>query len=95
MCGGRKLNEHAGLVSQMARTLGIDLMQAMVDGRLTAEDWRDAVMACTGCAEPGDCHRWLAERQETGAAAPPAYCRNGDLMGRLAQGAAVAPVTAD
>lgn len=85
MCDARTLNRHAALVSRMAETLGIDLGQAAREGHLQAEGWRDAVLACTGCAEPGACTEWLAERQEARAEAPPDYCRNAGLMAGLAE----------
>jgi len=85
MCEARTLNRHAALVNRMAETLGLDLTQATREGRLSAETWRDAVMSCTGCAEPDHCTGWLAERHETGAEAPPDYCQNAALMTRLVQ----------
>lgn len=85
MCEARTLNRHAALVNRMAETLGLDLSRATREGRLSAETWRDAVMSCTSCADPGNCTLWLAEHHDTGAEAPPDYCRNTDLMGRLVQ----------
>ncbi|AMY68436.1 DUF6455 family protein [Frigidibacter mobilis] len=85
MCEARTLNRHAALVSRMAETLGLDLTQATREGRLSADAWRDAVLACTGCADPGDCMIWLADRHEAGAEAPPDYCRNAGLMAELAR----------
>lgn len=84
MCEARTLNRHAALVNRMAETLGLDLTQATREGRLSAEAWRDAVLACTGCSDPEHCMGWMAELQEQGAEAPPAYCENADLMARLA-----------
>lgn len=84
MCDARTLNRHAALVSRMAETLGLDLTQVMREGRLQSEAWRDAVLDCTCCTAPEACMAWLAERHETGAEAPPDYCRNAGLMARLA-----------
>lgn len=84
MCEARTLNRHAALVNRMAETLGLDLGRAVREGRLQSETWRDAVLDCTCCPAPDECTGWLAERQETGASAPPAQCRNAGLMARLA-----------
>jgi hypothetical protein len=41
----------------------------------------EVVLACTGCAAPGACERWLDSR-EAGEAAPD-YCRNTGLFAEL------------
>lgn len=84
MCETRTLNLHAQLVSHMGDTLGVDLTTAMQRGDLSPELWRDAVLACTGCTQPCDCKDWLAEHAQTGAKAPPDYCRNTEMFETLA-----------
>lgn len=83
MCGHRNLNHHAALVNRMAETLGIDMTKALHDERLSAEEWRDTVLRCTGCSAPETCQDWLADHHEAGAEATPDYCRNTALMEAL------------
>lgn len=90
MCDARTLNRHAALVNRMAETLGIDMTEAMRESRLSSQEWRDTVMRCTNCADPEHCMTWLAERQETGAEAPPDYCENRPLMAELRTGSSEA-----
>ena len=83
MFGARMLNRHAALMNRMAETVGVDLTEAISEGRLTGEGWRDAVIACTGCSDPEDCITWLALRDGEPAEATPAYCANARLMEEL------------
>ena len=68
MFGVKKVAHHAGLMEQMADTVGADLREAVADHRLSAADYRTAVIRCTTCE---------------GAEEAPAYCRNRDLLERL------------
>ena len=43
MFGAKTINRHAALMNRMAETLGVDLTEAIADGRLPAEAWREAV----------------------------------------------------
>lgn len=83
MFGAKTLNRHAALANTMASRLGVDLTKAMADGRMSAETWRGAVLRCTGCSDPKNCQKFLAETAETGAMAPPDFCRNAGLMESL------------
>jgi len=80
----RTLKRHAGLVDRMAGAQGVDLEAKMMEGLRTPGNLADAVLACTGCANPGDCARWL-DSHEPGEAAPD-YCRNSDLFADLKAG---------
>lgn len=77
------LKRHAGLVDQMADTLGVDLEEQTLRGEVSIDDISDAVLNCTGCSNPDHCEGWLAEKQGD-AARPPGYCRNVDLLMKLA-----------
>ena len=76
---------HADLVDRMASALGIDLEEKIMQGQLQIDTLGDAVLRCTGCADPEACERWLAE-QEGVAAKGPEMCRNSDLFELLKQG---------
>ena len=78
------LKRHAALVDRMATALGIDLEEAVLSGQLAMDELSDAVLRCTGCADPGHCSGWLAVRAEAQAA--PGICRNRELLARLRRG---------
>lgn len=75
------LRRHAALVDRMATALGIDLEEAALSGRVAVDEISEAVLRCTGCADPTHCEGWLASR--VSAEVAPGYCRNRDLMARL------------
>lgn len=50
-----RLDRHARLMDRMADTLGLDLAEESMAGRLTPEDYRSAVFRCTGCTRPEEC----------------------------------------
>lgn len=85
MPGKATLKRHAALVDQMAETVGVDLEQAMMEGRMTSDQLSDVVLTCTGCSEAEACARWLATQDEQ-AATTPDYCRNTDTFQRLSDG---------
>lgn len=86
MHGPKTLKYHADLVDRMARTVGVDLEGAVLDGTARFDDLADAVLRCADCSDPGHCARWLAEAETRDQ--PPGYCRNGDLFAALKTGAA-------
>lgn len=77
-----KINHHATLVDHMASKLGLDLDEKTMQGQLPPERLSEAVLRCTGCACPGDCEAWLAEKSAPQPATP-SYCRNQDLFDQL------------
>ncbi len=77
-----KLDHHADLVADMAKVRDVDIGQAMIDGKLSASEYRNAVRRCTGCTSPEACAVWLSEHPD-GADAAPEFCRNGHLFERL------------
>ncbi|MDA7423812.1 DUF6455 family protein [Thalassococcus lentus] len=76
------LKRHAGLVDAMAEAQGLDLEEQMLRGKLSFSELEDAVLACTGCAEPCQCEKWLNELDGK-AAETPIYCRNASLFSDL------------
>lgn len=84
MAGSRTLHHHAALVSRMAEMLGLELTDALAHGVLAGEDWREAVLRCTGCEDPDACLVWIVARDGAQAAATaPAACRNAALFDDL------------
>ncbi|MBY6082463.1 DUF6455 family protein [Ruegeria arenilitoris] len=77
-----ELRRHAALVDRMALKLGVDLQEAAIGGSVSIDEITDAVLRCTGCTNPDHCDRALALRSSDGR--PPEYCRNQELLARLA-----------
>lgn len=75
------LKLHAGLVDDMAMSLGVDLEEAAIGGQLTIDDLTDAVLRCTGCANPAHCQASLQDSNDTRQT--PEYCRNRTLLHKL------------
>ncbi len=66
------------LTLDMARSRGIDLPRALVDGIVTRAEYAEALVRCRTCADPRACRDWLA-----GSAEVPQGCRNGPLFDEL------------
>ncbi len=75
------LRRHAGLVDEMATTLGVDLQEAAIEGALRVDEISEAVLRCTECPNPEHCGRFLAHNKTAPKA--PEYCRNQELLNRL------------
>lgn len=84
MQNDRTLKQHAALVDRMAGTLGVDLEQKLMEGRMRLDAFGDAVLACTGCAHPDTCAHWLSRTARAESA--PDYCRNGNFFASLMSG---------
>lgn len=82
MPGRTDFKRHAQLVDHMANTLGLDLEEQMLRGKLTFSQLDDAILTCTGCTQPCACEAWLASQDQV-APMPPEYCRNVPLFEEL------------
>ncbi|WP_114966248.1 DUF6455 family protein [Alkalilacustris brevis] len=80
----KRIDQHAALVGQMADTVGIDVGEAMASGRLEPESLRGAVLRCMRCDSVEECSAWLYAHADATAESPPDYCRNRELLERLA-----------
>lgn len=80
-----RLKTHAALFDDMSQSLGLDLQDEAISGRLQFDEISEAVLRCAQCAHPSDCAAKLAGRAQVQAAAPD-YCRNRDLLGYLKEG---------
>jgi len=78
----KRLDHHSELMENMAQTLGVDLSDALTQGRLAPSGLRDAMLACVCCTGADECPGWLAKHAD-GADHAPGYCRNGALFDRL------------
>ncbi len=79
-----RIDRHARLVERMADTVGVDLAEESLRGRMPPQEYRAAVLRCTGCSQVDACCSWL-EAHPDGAVAPPDYCRNKITFERSAQ----------
>ena len=76
---------HADLVDRMATTLGLDLEEKIMEGKLQIDSLGDVVLRCTGCTDPEGCEAWL-DAQGGDAPEAPGMCRNADLFEMLKKG---------
>jgi hypothetical protein len=70
-----------GYTRGMARTMGVSLPEAVLEGWISRGDLDHLVEACRTCGETGKCTEWLAQTVETEAA--PGFCRNAPVLGAL------------
>ncbi len=75
------LKKHAELVDRMANRVGVDLEDAAIRGDVSIDQISDAVLRCTGCANPDHCQSLLNRAEITGNT--PEYCRNKPLFNQL------------
>ena len=58
---------------RVARTLGLNLTEALADGRLDRQSYQLMVAECQTCAHAADCTRWMASTRAAAGEAP-AFC---------------------
>lgn len=75
-----KIDRHAELVRRMGERAGVDLGEALIAGRLSAEAYRSSVFACSQCGRVGACEKLLADGDK---AAAPDYCANKSIFDHL------------
>ena len=63
-----------GLTRGMARTLGVNLIEAVTDGWYSRAELSKLVASCAACGASERCTAWLAKTAK--ADALPAYCSN-------------------
>ena len=76
------IDRHFWLTRSVARMIGVNLTEAMEEGRLTPDGYCEMVSRCrtSGCCER--CQSWLA-RQNGHAAAAPDCCANAPTLNAL------------
>ncbi len=70
-----------GYTCGMARTMGVSLPAAVVEGWISRGDLDHLVEACRTCGETGKCTEWLARTVKTET--PPGFCRNAQVLRAL------------
>ena len=77
------IRHHFMLSQSMAKVTGADLAHAVHEGRITQDDWANAVTRCRGCDWAETCEHWVMAQGDVHVA-PPEECANADLFQRLA-----------
>ncbi len=70
-----------GFTRGMARTVGVSLTNAVVDGWLSRNELGNLVEACRICGATGQCTDWLARTVQ--AEALPTFCPNANALSAL------------
>ena len=73
---------HFWLTRSVARSMGVNLSQAMSEGRLSAQSYASMVTECRKCPFVAQCENWLAQCGSEAAAAPEP-CANGAVLNAL------------
>lgn len=63
-----------GLTRGMARSVGVNLIEAVTEGWYSRQELADLVDRCAACGKVAPCSAWLAATPR--AANLPAYCAN-------------------
>lgn len=70
-CG--RLSRHFWLTRGMARTIGVNMSEALRDGKLSLAEYSHAIATCCACGQSARCIEWMSH-QGAGAAALPEFC---------------------
>lgn len=68
-----KLSKHFWLTQGMARTIGVNVNDALRDGRIARGEYAEMVAACCHCDRAEHCMAWMGQ-QAAGAEALPGWC---------------------
>lgn len=68
-----QIEHHFWLTRSVARTIGLNLSEAMANGALSQDAYCDLVTRCRGGGCREACEHWLAD-QSGGAALAPPHC---------------------
>jgi hypothetical protein len=82
LLGVTAAERHFWLTQGMARTVGVNLTEAIATGRISRAELADMVVRCSGCEYPERCVRWMADGAHLGED-PPAYCLNHEVIASL------------
>lgn len=76
------IERHFWMTRSIARMIGVNLSEAMADGRLSPEDYSEMVTRCRASGCTGACAAWLAEQNGYAEAAPD-FCVNAERLNAL------------
>ena len=66
----------------MARTAGVHLARAVVEGWMTRQDLAQLVGRCQCCGSSADCEAWLSQAR---SGPPPAFCAIGTEIAAISE----------
>lgn len=75
-------NQHFWLLRSVAQEAGIDLGEAMREGRITALDYAATVTRCRGAGCANACALWLANNRHRKGDTPE-FCANRPILQQL------------
>lgn len=70
-----RLSTDARMVHRMAQSNGLDLVDLVRHGRVSADDISDVIQSCGRCANKTGCKSWL-NAHHTPVETTPGFCRN-------------------
>ncbi|MCB1335187.1 MAG: hypothetical protein KDK26_16445 [Roseivivax sp.] len=73
---------HFWLTRSVARTLGLNLSEAIASHRLSEGEYAEMVTRCRGCSNTADCEEWLSCGGTKDCTAPRS-CRIAEMLARL------------
>ncbi|MCU9839254.1 DUF6455 family protein [Ruegeria sp. WL0004] len=76
------IERHFWLTRSVARSMGVSFTEAMVQGKVTENDYAEVVTRCRAADCSEKCQHWLAT-QNCSARTAPEFCVNADLLNRL------------
>ncbi|TCP62369.1 hypothetical protein EV663_102214 [Rhodovulum bhavnagarense] len=68
-----KLSHHFWLTQGMARTIGVNVNDALRDGRMGRGEYAEMVAKCCHCDRSEQCMAWMG-KQTAGAERAPGWC---------------------
>ena len=77
------IDVHFWLTRSVARTVGVNLSEAMAARRLSPEDYSAMVTRCREADCATRCAEWLGEQENGRAPRPPAFCAHADQLRAL------------
>lgn len=77
------IRHHFWLAQSMARAVGVDLLRAVYEGRITQAEWASAVTRCRGCDWADTCGPWLETRRDD-LGDVPSRCANAEMLRQMA-----------
>ncbi len=81
-------DRHFWINRSLARSLDVNLSEAMLEKDLTAKEYATLVTRCRACQHVDECVAWLASCS-TGSDRAPDFCPNAETFNRLAQSKAL------
>jgi hypothetical protein len=74
--------KHFWLTRSVARSMGINFSEAMIQGRISPQGYANLVTQCRKCTFVQQCENWLAQTGADHSSAPP-DCANASALNNL------------